>query len=264
MGDIRRHLLAFSEQNQGIKDLFAFRFKIGEYIEHSFGNIFILAEYLRQKDFIKAIKKVGNFLKIKENCECFPAILGKTDLFAELENGKIIKGEDEIDVPKKHNGNLKIKRIFIKPLLKTNPTVIKRIKEADFIILGPGDLYSSVLACFLSQGIKEMIKKSKAKILFICPIMTKFGETNNFSVSDFSKEIEKYLGRKLDFILYNNKIIAEKEIKIHKKDHLELLKQVRVDKNLDKKRFIGKNFLFAQNPFWHDPRKTIKEILKHV
>ncbi|MDP2820627.1 MAG: YvcK family protein [bacterium] len=264
MGDIRRHLLVFSEQNQEIKDLFAFRFKTGEFAGHSFGNLFILAEYLRQKDFIRAIKNVSDFLKIKENCECLPAILEKTNLFAELENGKIIKGEDEIDVPKKHNGNLKIKRIFVKPMVKTNPVVLKRTKEADLIILGPGDLYSSVLACFLPQGIKEAIKETTAKILFICPIMEKFGETNNFSVLDFSKEVEKYLGKKLDFVLYNNKIILKNKLKIHKKTEPQLLGQVKVDKNLDKARFVGKDLVLIKEPIFHEPKKTIKEILKFI
>lgn len=264
MGDIRRHLLAFSEQNQGAKDLFAFRFKTGKFAGHNFGNLFILAEYQRQKDFIKAIKNTGDFLKIKKNCECLPATLEKTDLFAELENGKIIKGESEIDLPKKHSGNLKIKRIFIKPMVKTNPGVLKIIEESDLIILGPGDLYSSILACFLSQGIKKAIENTKAKILFICPIMSKFGETNNFSVLDFSKETEKYLGKKLDFVLYNNKIILKNKLKVHKKIEPQLLGQVRVDKNLDKPKFIGTNLLSAKEFIIHSPQKTIKEILRLI
>jgi uncharacterized cofD-like protein len=264
MGDIRRHLLAFSEQNRQVKEIFNYRFKRGFLKGHNFENIFILAQYLLENDFLRAIKKTADFLKIKENCECLPAILNKAELFAKLENGKIIKGEDEIDVPKKHNGNLRIKRIFIKPSVKTNPKVLKRIESADLLILGPGDLYSSILACFLSLGIKKAIKKSSAKILFVCPTITKFGETNSFSVLDFSKEVEKNLKKKIDYVLYNNKIIPQNKLKIYKKKEPQLVKQTRIDKNLDKKKFIGRNLLSKENPIFHDPKKTIKEILKLV
>lgn len=264
VGDIRRHLLAFSEQDKATRDLFNFRFKNGELAGHNLGNIFILASYLKENDFLKAIRQTANFLKTKKNCECLPAILENTNLFAKLENGKIIKGEDEIDNPKKHNPALKIKSIFIQPGVKTYQRVLKNVMNCDLIILGPGDLYSSILPCFLSNGIKESIKKTKAKILFFCPAMTKLGETNKFSVLDFTKEVEKYLERKIDFILYNNKIVSNQRLKVYRNKNKQFLKQVGIDKNLNKLKFIGGNLLFGDGVVEYNPKKVMKQILNII
>ena len=174
-GDIRRHLLALSNASQLKKDLFAFRFGHEEFDGghkgHSFGNIFIVSlEYLL-KDYEKALDVVHQFLEVKGRC--LPATVEKTHVFAVLDNGETVEGEDEIDVPKKHDPNLKIKEIFLKPDVKAYPPVLDAIKQADLIVIGPGDMYSSLLPCFLPKGMVEALKESKARKVFICPPMTK-------------------------------------------------------------------------------------------
>ena len=93
-------------------------------------------------------------------------------------------GETDIDIPK-HDGRLKIKRVWLKPAVKINPEAAKEIKTADLIIIGPGDLYTSLIPNLLIKGLKESLKQTKAKTVYFVNLMTKHGETDGFKASDF-------------------------------------------------------------------------------
>jgi uncharacterized cofD-like protein len=140
-----------------------------------------------------------------------------------LENGKVIKGETNIDIPK-HNPEFKIKKIWLEPRARLNPEAVKAIKNADFVIIGPGDLYTSILPNILVAKMKEALKKSRAKKLYIVNIMTKYGETNHFQASDFVTEIEKYLGRGvLNHVLVNIERPDTKRLKKYREEKAEFV-----------------------------------------
>ena len=215
-GDIRRHLLALSDAPNWKKELWNFRFG-GEVFDgghkgHNFANAFIGGLEHILKDYSKVLKISHEFLEIKKH-RALPATIEKTQLAAKLENGRMIFGESEIDIPKKHNPKLKIKKVYLKPKVKAYPPILKALKNADLIVIGPGDLYSSLLPCFLPKEMKNAIQKSNAKKILVCNTMNKSGETNNFSVSDFADETEKYLGCALDFVIYNRQKVSLKRIK---------------------------------------------------
>lgn len=261
-GDLRRHLLALSKAPEWKKKIFHFRvgremFDDG-HVGHPFGNIFLAGLEYTVKNLKKVLKIVHEFLEVKGSV--FPLTVEFAHLYAILESGEVIFGEDEIDVPKKHDPNLKIKEIHLAKKIKAYPPTLNVIKKADLIIIGPGDLYSSLIPCFLPEGAKKAIQKSKAKKILIVNPMTKLGETNNFSVLDFTNEIEKYIGCPLDFVLYNNEISSKARIKNYKKGHRELLGIVKIDKNLNKKKFIGKNLLVKSGPIEYDSNKLAKII----
>lgn len=264
-GDISRHLVALSKAPRWKKGLFYSRFGRekfpGGHIGHRFGTIFIAGlEYLL-KDFEKALQFTHEFLEVKKH-QALPATLRKTHIWATLENNQTIKGEDEIDVPKRHNPKLRIKKVFLRPKAEAYSPVLRAIKKADLIVIGPGDLYSSLIPCLLPKGIRETIRKSKTKKAFICNIMTKLGETNGFSVLDFANRIEKYMGCPLDFVLYNTRIPDKKRIKEYKKEEPLILDLVKIDKKLDRKKFIGKNLLTKSGQIVHDSNKVVKILLK--
>lgn len=263
-GDISRHLVALSDGPQWKKDLFLFRFGRekfpGGHQGYRFGTVFIAGLEYVLKDFEKALKIASEFLEIKKH-QALPSTLTKTNLWANLEDGKAIKGEDEVDVPKLHSGKLKIKIVYLKPEAKAYQPTIKAIKKANKIILGPGDLYSSIIPCLLPKGIKEALRKSKAKKIFICNLMNKYGETNDFTVLNFTNEIERYLGQELDFVIYNNQIPSLVRFKNYKKEHPELLSMVELNKNLSLSKFIGKDLLLEKGPIEHDPKKLVKILM---
>lgn len=268
-GDISRHLIALSDAPQWKRSLFYSRFgndKFSEgHIGHRFGTFFIsVSEYL-SKDFEKTLNFVRDFLEVKRH-QSLPATLGKTDLLAVLMNGQIIKGEGEIDVPKKHNPKLRIKKVFLKPKVRAYPPVLTAIRKADLIVIGPGDIYSSLIPCFLPDGIKKAVQKSRSIKVLVCNIMTKRGESDNFTVMDFVREIEKYIGCSFDFVLYNNKIPDKNRIREYKKEKPLFVDLVRIDSSIksgrDNGRFIGDNLLTRKGPLLHDPNKVARILLK--
>ncbi|KKL22714.1 hypothetical protein LCGC14_2432690, partial [marine sediment metagenome] len=131
--------------------------------------------------------------------------------------------------------------------------------------IGPGDLYSSLLQILLTGGMSEAIKKSRAKTIYIANLMTKHGETNNFSVLDFTNEIEKYLKGKLDYVVYNTKIPSLQRLKSNKKKHPEFLNLIDFNKNLvKKKKFIGRDLITPSGEIVHDSDKVVKIILSLI
>jgi uncharacterized cofD-like protein len=190
-----------------------------------------------------------------------PVTLDNSNVFAVLENGKIIKGETNIDIPK-HNGNLKIKKVYLEPKAKIYPRASQAIRNADLIVIGPGDLYSSLAQILLTDGVSQAIKKSKGKLVYVCNLMTKYGETNNFTVCDFVNEIEKILGQEMDLVIYNTGNVPRKRLIKYKKKHPELLEVVKCDENLvGNKKYRGKDILSEPGDINHDPEKLVKVLL---
>lgn len=260
-GDIRRALLALADTSPVMSEFFDYRFKTGELTGHSFANLLITALELSTNDYETTINEIKKILHIKH--EVLPVTLDKADLYAVLENNQIIKGEANIDRPK-HSGNLKIKNIYLEPKAKVYSPALKALRSADLIIIGPGDLYSTLAQILLVEGITEAILASKAKKVYLCNLMTKFGETNNFSVLDFANQIERWLGGKLDFVLYNDYHPEKDRIKDYKKGHGELLDIVKIDEELAKSKFIGENLLYEKGPIEHDPEKISKILLSLI
>ncbi len=263
-GDIRRHILALSEAEEWKKKLWQLRFANdvvfgGGHRGHSFANVFIAGLEHVLGSFEEAMKVVHEFMKVKG--KCYPATLEKVQLCAELENGQVIEGEDEIDVPKQHDGNLRIVRVWLEPEAEAYPPVVEEIKSADFIIIGPGDIYSSLVCCFLPKGIREAIAETKAKKIFIAPAMTKFGESNGFFVEDFVDVIERYAGTKLDYVIYNTTSVDEKRLRQYKMKEPLLLDVVKC--GVEDERFIGRDLLLEKGDVAYDPKK-VREVLLEI
>jgi len=259
-GDIRRAFLALADTSPVIENLLNYRFQVGALKDHNFANLLITALELSTNDYEKTIKEVKKILNIKH--EVLPSTLDKAELYAVLQNGKMISGETNIDIPK-HNGKLKIKKVFLKPKTRAYPKSLEAIKRADLIVIGPGDLYSSLAQILLTKGIPQAIVKSRAKKVFLCNLMTKYGETNDFSVLDFTREVEKYLGGTLDFVVYNNFFPSGGKIKKYKKEYPNLLDFVRINEGLDKRKFIGRN-LIRKGVLEHDPDKIAKILISLI
>lgn len=265
--DIRRHLLVLSDAPQWKKDLWKFKFGREEFPGghkgHSFANVFIGGLEYITKDYNKVLEIIHEFLEIK-NHRALPATIDKAQVCATLSDGSEIIGEDEIDVPKKHNPQLKITNVFLSSNTKIYPEAKKRIREADLLIFGPGDLFSSIIPCFLADGMREIVLESKAKKILICSTMQKMGETNNFSVLDFTKEVEKYIGCSLDFVIYNTKVVSGESLDLYKKKNPSLIEPLIIDENLPKEKFVGLDLLMNGSGMIHDPQKVFNVLEKLV
>ncbi|MDD5760714.1 MAG: uridine diphosphate-N-acetylglucosamine-binding protein YvcK [Candidatus Pacebacteria bacterium] len=260
-GDLRRALVALSSESQILADLFNYRFINGTGLKgHNFGNLFLTALERITGDFNQAVKEAGKILGIKG--KVIPVTLDYTRLFARLENNFLVVGESNIDIPK-HDGRLFIREVFLNPKPKANKEALEGIKEADLIIIGPGDLYTSIIPNFLVKGIKEAIQKSQAKKVYICNIMTKFGETNHFTAEDFFATIEKYLGKNvIDYFLVNIEKPKPSYLKQYKKEKAELVKYNRqLLSAWEKPKVIFARLLRKGPLLRHDPEKLGKTII---
>lgn len=202
-GDVRRALIALSgSDNRVLSELFNYRFQEGSGLSgHSFGNLMLTALQRITGNFEKAIREAGKILSV--NGSILPVTLQKTSLAAELENGAVIKGESNIDIPK-HDGKTKIKKVWLQPSAVINPAAKKVILSADLVIIGPGDLYTSLIPNLLVNGMKEALRQARGRTVYFVNLMTKFGETTGFKASDFIRTIGKYLLPKtLDYAVIN-------------------------------------------------------------
>ncbi len=218
-GDILKCLLALSPKREYARKILQTRFKNSKKLKgHNAGNMLLgfLSQYTG--NFPEGVEALGEILGIRGHV--LPVTIDRATLVAELSNGERIFGEAAIDVPRGTQRE-KIVKTFLVPHhaseIKIYDPVILAIKKADFIIVGPGDIYTSIIPNFLVPGVKEALQESEAKIIYITNIMTKFGESDSFEVEDFVGLIHKTLGKKVDIVLQNNNKPNEDILKKYKK-----------------------------------------------
>jgi len=202
--DIRQCLVALSDENGGVglmRKLFMYRFDKGEGIRGmTFGNLFMAALSDIVGSQKEAIKQTRRVLKIKGTV--LPVSFTDTNLYAEYADGSIVSEEHLIDEPT-HDGTLEIKRVYLEPEAEANPDAIKAINEADYILIGPGDLYTSLVPNLLVKGVPEAIAQSKAKKMYVLNLMTKYGQTYGFKASHHVHVINSLLDQQINFVIMN-------------------------------------------------------------
>jgi len=218
--DIRQCLVALSDENGGaglLRKLFMYRFEKGQGISGmTFGNLYMaaLADILGSQK--EAIRQTGKVLRIRGSV--IPVSYTDTNLYAEYEDGHVLTEEHMIDEPH-HDGKLHIRRISLKPNAEANPEAIDAITQADLIVLGPGDLYTSLIPNLLVEKIADAIRKSNAQKVYIVNLMTKWGQTYNFSAKDHVRVVGDYIGRTIDTVLVNNGVIPKSVQDIYARHH---------------------------------------------
>ena len=256
-GDVRRAIVALSSSdNKTLSELFNYRFKEGKGLSgHSLGNLIITALERITGSFDKAIDEVGKILQVKGRI--LPVTLKTTYLMAELEDGSLVKGETNIDIPR-HDGFLKIKKVWLRPAVSINPDARKAILGADAVIIGPGDLYTSLVPNLLVGGMKDALWKTRGKVIYFVNTMTKFGETHSFQASDFLSVVENYLGKRIvDFVAINKTKPTPNRLRPYAEEKSEF---VNADlENLPKKPVpIVASLIRRSGLLRHDPEKVAK------
>ena len=210
-GDILKCVLALSPHRDVARELLLRRFKSSERLaDHNAGNMLLTMLGQYAGSFPDGIQALVEMLDARG--EILPVTTDKVTLVAELTNGERVFGESAIDVPR--NGQReKIASVFLVPhhieKISVFPPVLDRIAEAEVILIGPGDLYTSIIPNLLVPGVREALQRSSAQIVYIANIMTKFGETDGYHVEDFVDEIERHIGRAVDKVLCNDRCPPE-------------------------------------------------------
>ncbi len=252
-GDIRNCLSALADEEKLLTELFEYRFQSGDGLNgHSFGNLFLTAMTSLTGDLEKAIAASSKVLAIRG--KVLPATLTDVNLWAKMDNGQIIKGESNIP---QAEGKI-IDFGCTPPNPPALPAAIKAIHQADYIILGPGSLYTSVIPNLLVPEIKKAISESIAPKLYVCNIMTQCGETDGYTVADHIKAIDRICGEKLfNAVLVQGRSPSPEALKKYAK---ELSHPVFLDREEVKK--LGRRIVLANvmiedsetNYVRHDPK----------
>ena len=207
-GDIRNCLAALADEEKLLTELFQYRFQAGDgLMGHSFGNLFLTAMSDIAGDLEQAIAASSKVLAVRG--EVLPATLSDVSLWAELADGRLIQGESSIT---KANGQ--ILKIGCTP---ANPPALPRaaiaLREADFMIIGPGSLYTSVIPNLLVPEIADAIANTEVPRIYVCNIMTQPGETDGYSVADHIRAIDRACGRPLfDAVVVQGKVPSAKAL----------------------------------------------------
>jgi len=208
-GDFRQCLVAMSEAPVLWRKLFLYRFNKGDFKGHNFGNILLSALEKVTSNYQGVVKAANYILKIKG--QVIPVTFDKVHLYAQYQSDRIIKSEAKIE--KNRSTSDRINYVYLKPKARANPLAIQRIKQSEYLIFGPGDLFTSIIPILLVNGIKEAIIHSEAKLVYIMNLMTKLGQTTSYTAMDHITTLEKYFSRKIDIVLINNGKISEDVIK---------------------------------------------------
>ena len=204
VGDIRRVLVALSETEPLVMELFNYRFKTTSDLDgHTVGNLLLTASSEitgNLSDGIEALSKVFN-LKGK----VVPLTEENVVLMGEMKDGSIVEGEHHIT-----QCNKGIKNVFYKETPVPTRAAVRAIEEADLIVLSMGSLFTSIIPNLICDEILDAIARSKGKIMYACNMVTQPGETDDFKVSDHIKLLNRYLGkRKIDVVIANDGKIDE-------------------------------------------------------
>ena len=214
--DLRKCIIALSDAEKELRDLFAFRFYNKNLKGHTLGNLFISAAEKVFKDFDKALESIKRLFNLKG--DVLPVSYGNMQLVLQLKDGRKLYGESVLD-SNKDLRKVGLEKISLKKQVALNKKARQAILDADYIIVGPGDLYGSILPNFLVRGMKSAIQKSKAKKIFVCNLTNKKGQTEGFDVLDYLEKIKEYAGVEFGYVLANSEPIPQElETKYKRKE----------------------------------------------
>src|SRR5437016_2751327 len=214
LGDLRMSLVALAHNGALWREIFMHRFEQSQDADpkergiggHSLGNLILKGlQDINNDDLLLALEDAQELLNISGRV--LPVTLTQTMICADLEDGTTICDETEIDTRGKKNiGELSpIVRVRLEPEdVPACAQAVRAIRRADTIIIGPGDLYTSLLPNLLVCDIARAVRESDAEKVYVCNLMTKHGETDSFQASDFVNVIHRYLGGRVDRVIVND------------------------------------------------------------
>jgi uncharacterized cofD-like protein len=266
-GDLRRCLIALAaEDPRGnlMRRLFDYRFNSGNGLSgHNFGNLLLTALTEVTGNTITAIEEASRMLGIEGRV--LPVTLTRSTLVARLEDGTDLAGESAIDL-RRDNLSVAIDYIYLEPKASVYPPVLDAIEQADAIVLGPGDIYTSVLPNLLVEDVAEAINASRAIKIHVCNLMTKPSESAGFKAPTFAKLIMEYLGttEPLDYLIFNNGPFPERLLQRYASDG-----QYPVELDLEECRdvvkvVLSRPVLAAGVYLHHDPLALARVIMEVV
>ena len=259
-GDVRNCMVALSEDEHLLSQLFQFRFGQGQLEGHSFGNLFVAALSHITGDFAQAVQMSSQILATRGRI--FPATNTNVSLTARMDDGSLVHGETSITASKKRIVELMLDPATAKPL----PETLHAIAEADLITLGPGSLYTSLITNLLVHGIPEALAESKATRVFVCNLMTQANESIGLTAAQHIEKILQHAGTTsepiFDYALINTAPISPQRLEQYARED-----QQPIEADLDRIRDLGVepitgNVVHEGDVLRHDYDRVAETLLK--
>ena len=261
-GDVRQCLVALSTSPK-VRDLFNYRFDEGSMKGHAFGNLFMAALEKMTGNFTEAVKVAGEVLNIRGRVE--PITFDNITLVTRLADGTVVRGQHEAEsliIPVGERPWLDLE-----PTARINPQARQAILDADLVVIAPGLLYGSLAPALLVSGVTRALAETKAKKVYVCNLVNKPGQTDEFTVADYASEIERFAGVKLDHVLYNNHRPSQELIDRYAKDGEMLVEWNKEE--LKKKHFYASGKRLIADEVWEntnaasDPLAAQRSLIRH-
>ena len=206
IGDVRNALTALASEGDEfdalLRQLFLYRFAKGTGLEgHNFGNLFLTALTDILGSEVSAIEATSHILKVAG--KVVPVTVDNVQLIAEYDDGAFVVGENNIEEADSCKSSSRIISLSLTPWATITAEAKEAIQSADLIVLGPGDLYTSILPNCIVEGFVDALSQSKAVIVYVCNLMSKRGQTVGMHAKEHIEEIKRYIGRAPDIALVN-------------------------------------------------------------
>jgi len=259
-GDVRRCLVALSEETLLLRDLFSFRFAEQPLQGRSFGNLLFLALTKILGSEEEATEAAGRILKI--GGEVIPVTWDNAHLCARLDDGSLVRGEANIGVPKAELPT-SIVGLHLDPSATANPRALAAIAESDYIVLAPGSLYTSTLPNLLVEGIADTLQATPATVIYVANLMTCPGETDGYTVSRHVEQIVRYGRRIPDAVLVHEGWVPPDLVERYE---AEGSYRVPVDadalRSMGVRRVLSRNVMSTRSLVRHDPDRAAKALVE--
>lgn len=261
-GDMRRCLVALSQESALLRALFSFRFEEEPLEGRSFGNLWMLALTRLLGTEQGAIEALGLLLRIRGRV--IPVTWDHAHLVAEYEDGSVLEGEARIDAPPCPRG-VAIRRLRLEPAARANPEALAAIASCDAVVLAPGGLFTSTLPNLLVDGVPEALQASRAPLVYVLNLMTRQSETPGFGAARHVEEIARYAGRVPDAVLAHAGALPEDRVRRYE---AEDARPVALDapglRALGVRRVREADLVSAPPLVRHDPGRTAEALLALV
>jgi len=259
-GDIRKCLIALSDDSPVMEGLLRYRFPEEELGGHSFGNLFITVLNRLTGDFGEAVHQAGRMLSVRGRI--FPATLESIFLVASHPDGTKTTGQRMISESVKP-----VDRVELKPGPgKVNPEILRAIAEADLVVLGPGSLYTSVIPNLLIPGVPEAISRSGAACVYVTNVASTEGETRGMGLAEHIAAIEKHVPTRIIGYVLINSGNPEAEA-LEKFSARRSRRMIRDEEGLAEGggyQYIREDVIDPTNPAWHSPPKLARALMDIV
>jgi uncharacterized cofD-like protein len=198
-GDLRNCMMALSEQEDLLAQVFNHRFRGGDALKgHNFGNLFVAALTEITGDFALAIQLASKILATRGRI--YPATTANTTLVARMDDGSLVRGETHITASRLRIAELMLDPPVAEPLAET----LEAIEHADLITVGPGSLYTSLIANLLVEDIPAALARARAVRVYICNLMTEANESMGLTASEHIERIYEHTRAPIfDYALVN-------------------------------------------------------------